>query len=223
MTFLGQGQIHHLSGSSAAVPVHLLGTQSLMFANHAGSCGEQADPTLPVPSATVPLSTLCPSTSCPDKPASQSPWELSQKILGWIFAAWEGPCPCMGMLWALQGPRLSRGFACSPWPQQQWKCVSEGRASSCFAFPAHKAKAKTKPTQGWLNPQGQDFSLICFILFFLHHPSQRVHTKQFWSLATLKGTQGPSEPPRGLCCSHPGPDWQEEPHGEGAHTDLNML
>lgn len=141
--------------------------------NRAGSRGEQADPTLPdvfpAPSATVPLSSLCPSTSCPDKPLSQSPWVLSQELLSWISPAWEENGECSGLCRDKAHAQMSRGFACSPWPQQQWKCVSEGTASSCFAFPAHRAKAKTKPTQGvslgQLNPQGQDPPQTCFALF----------------------------------------------------------
>lgn len=170
--------------------------------SQAGSCGEQADPTLPavlpVPPAPAPLSSLCPSTSCPDKPPSQSPWELPQKLLSWISPAWEGSCPCRGCSGLCRNKvhaQMSRGFACPPWPQQQWKCVSGGRASSCLAFPAHKAK-KTKPTQS-VSPGPTGPSPDVFYPLFLHHPPHRAHTKHFWSLATLKGTQSTSEPPEG--------------------------
>lgn len=48
-----------------------------------------------------------------------------------------------------------RGFACSIRPQQRWKRASEGKASSCFAFFAHKTKAKMKPMQDCVTRAGR--------------------------------------------------------------------
>lgn len=169
--------------------------------------GQQASPTppaaFPVLSATVLLSCLCLSASCPDKPPSQSPQKQPQQPGGGVmeheFVQPGGDLvPPLGDAAGLCGDKTrAQELGGSAQPRQQWKSLFEGKVSSCFAFFAHKAKAKTKPKQGcvtwagwthWDTTQEEagPHSSPGLSFFSLHHPSLRACTRQFWCIAPLE-------------------------------------